>query len=262
MRDNAQHASNGPIAWLTCAQMVAIKYAANFAVDAGQSWYLSVFSVISNRLVWLGSLHRSFFMSSSPTPSRKLSDHVRGAAALVLGFSAACALAQHSGHAAHGSMAAAPAATTASASADAAAVRGAWIRATVEGQKGTGGFMVLTSAKGAELVGVSSPVAGVSELHEMTMDGGVMKMQARASLALPAGVAVELKPGGYHLMLMDLNKTLTVGATVPVALTFKDSAGKTTQQRLDVPVAARAPGQSAAAAKAAEKGHNHGAHQH
>lgn len=130
--------------------------------------------------------------------------------------------------------------------------------------------MKLTSAQASELVGVSSAVAGVGELHEMKMQGGVMKMQARTSLALAAGVAQELKPGGFHLMLMDLKQTLPAGSTVPLVLTFKDASGKTTQQSLNVPVALRAPGQGEKDHKqgvdhhGADKhgGHKHGAHQH
>ena len=72
------------------------------------------------------------------------------------------------------------------------------------GPKATGAFMRLTAAQATSLVRAESPAAGVTEVHEMKMDGDVMKMRAVPSLALPAGKAVELKPGGYHVMLMDL----------------------------------------------------------
>ena len=79
----------------------------------------------------------------------------------------------------------------------------------------TGAFMKITSKDGARLVSASSPVAGVTEVHEMKMDGGVMKMRAlQDGLDLPAGKTVELKPGGYHVMLMDLKSTLTKNGTV------------------------------------------------
>ncbi|WP_431097569.1 copper chaperone PCu(A)C [Polaromonas aquatica] len=124
-------------------------------------------------------------------------------------------------------------------------VEGAWARATVQGQKGTGAFMSLTAKDGAQLVGVSSPVAGVAEVHEMKMEGDVMKMRAVPSLALPAGKKVELKPGGYHLMLMDLKAPLAKDSTVPVTLLFKDAKGAESKLELKLPVATAAPGSAA-----------------
>lgn len=93
-----------------------------------------------------------------------------------------------------------------------------WVRGTVKGQKATGAFMDLSSKAGATLVGASSPVAGVTEIHEMKMDGGVMKMHAIPRLDLPAGKAVPLAPGGYHVMLINLKQPLKSGETVPLTL--------------------------------------------
>ena len=122
-------------------------------------------------------------------------------------------------------------------------VQGAWARATVPGQKATGAFMKITAKDGAKLVSVTSPVAGVAEVHEMKMDGDVMKMRAVAGgLDLPAGKAVELKPGGYHVMLMDLKAPLQKDSTIPMTLTFKDAKGAETKTELTVPVAMAAPG--------------------
>ncbi len=121
-------------------------------------------------------------------------------------------------------------------------VEGAWARATVQGQQGTGAFMDITAAQSMRLVGVSSPVAGVAEVHEMKMDGDVMKMRAVPALDLPAGKTVQLKPGGYHLMLMDLKTPLLKDSTVPVTLRFKNAAGVDSQLELSVPVATVAPG--------------------
>jgi periplasmic copper chaperone A len=120
-------------------------------------------------------------------------------------------------------------------------IEGAWVRGTAEGQSGTGAFMTLTAKEPMRLVGVASPVAGTAEIHEMKMENDVMKMRAITSLDLPAGKAVEIKSGGYHLMLMDLNQTLKYGATVPVTLTFADAQGKQTKQTVQMPVAFRAP---------------------
>ena len=106
-------------------------------------------------------------------------------------------------------------------------VSGAWVRGTVPGQKATGAFMDLKSKAGATLVGAASPVAGVVEVHEMSMDGNMMKMRAVPRLDLPAGKAVALKPGSYHVMLMDLKKPLAKGEMVPVTLKVQGRDGKT-----------------------------------
>lgn len=121
-------------------------------------------------------------------------------------------------------------------------VEGAWARATVQGQKASGAFMKLTASADTKLVSVSSPVAGVAEVHEMKMDNGVMTMRAvDGGLALPAGKAVELKPGGYHVMLMDLKVPLQKDTTIPFTLIFKDAAGKETRTELKLPVSMAAP---------------------
>jgi len=101
-----------------------------------------------------------------------------------------------------------------------------WVRGTVTGQKATGAFMQLKSPADTTLVAAASPVAKIVEIHEMKMEGGMMKMNAVDKVALPAGKAVDLKPGGYHVMLMDLVKPLQDGDTVPLQLTFEDKAGK------------------------------------
>src|SRR5260221_175469 len=87
--------------------------------------------------------------------------------------------------------------------ADAAHVKAdaAWARASVPGQQATGAFMRLTAEEPLRLVGVESPAAGLAEVHEMKMEGDVMRMRAIDGLDLPKGVAVDLKPGGYHVML-------------------------------------------------------------
>ena len=118
-------------------------------------------------------------------------------------------------------------------------VKDAWVRSSVPGQKATGAFMKLTARDGARLVSASSPVAGVTEVHEMKMEGDVMKMRALAGgLELPAGKTVELKPGGYHVMLMDLKAALPKESTVPLTLVFKDAKGAESRVDLKVPVAA------------------------
>ena len=132
-------------------------------------------------------------------------------------------------------------------------VKNAWVRASVQGQKATGAFMQLTASQPTTLVGVASPVAGVAEVHEMKMDGDVMRMRALPNgLALPAGKTVALTPGGYHVMLMDLKATLPKDSTIPLTLTFKNAKGEQSQVELKVPVATTAPG-AAVGAPAAHK---------
>ena len=130
------------------------------------------------------------------------------------------------------------------------------MRASVQGQKATGAFMQLTASQPTTLVGVASPVAGVAEVHEMKMDGDVMRMRALPQgLPLPAGKAVALTPGGYHVMLMDLKATLPKDSTIPLTLTFKDAKGVESRVELKLPVATTAPG--GAAAPAGHAGHKH-----
>ena len=121
-------------------------------------------------------------------------------------------------------------------------VKDAWARATVPGQKATGAFMKLTAKSDSKLVAGSSSVAGVVEVHEMKMDGGVMQMRAvQGGLDLPAGKTVELKPGGYHVMLMDLKLPLQKDTTIPLTLVFKDAKGVETKTELKLPVNAMTP---------------------
>ena len=126
------------------------------------------------------------------------------------------------------------------------AVADPWVRGTVAGQKATGAFMQLKSANDAALVGAASPVAKIVEIHQMKMDGGVMKMSAVDRLPLPAGKPVDLKPGGYHVMLMDLTQQLKEGQNVPVTLTIEDKAGTKTTVEVTAVVKPLAPGAPAA----------------
>lgn len=133
-------------------------------------------------------------------------------------------------------------------------VKDAWVRATVPQQKATGAFMQLTAAKEARLVSASSPVAGVVEVHEMAMVDNVMKMRALPNgLELPAGKTVDLKPGGYHVMLMDLKAEVKEGGVVPVTLVVQGKDGK--KDSIEVKATVRAVNATAAAG-------DHGAMKH
>jgi copper(I)-binding protein len=118
--------------------------------------------------------------------------------------------------------------------------------------------MQLSARADTRLVEVSSPIAGVVELHEMAMEQDVMRMRAvKAGLALPAGKPVELKPGGYHVMLMDLKGPVKAGDVVPVTLVFEGQGGQ--RETLVVKATARPLGNAAAAAPAAA---DHSQHKH
>jgi hypothetical protein len=121
-------------------------------------------------------------------------------------------------------------------------VKDAWVRGTVAQQKATGAFFSITSASGGKLLSASSPAAGVVEIHEMLMDGSTMKMRAVPALDLPAGKAVELKPGGYHVMLMDLAAPLAAGQAIDLTLVVEGKDGK--KETLAVKAPVRALGQA------------------
>lgn len=129
-------------------------------------------------------------------------------------------------------------------------VHDAWVRAAVPQQKATGAFMRLTAEKDARLVAASSPAAGVTQIHEMKIEGEVMKMRHVPGLDLPAGTPVELKPGGYHIMLMDLKQPVAAGADVPLTLVFEAADGQRQTVQVQAPV--RALGAAPA------HGHGHG----
>lgn len=120
-----------------------------------------------------------------------------------------------------------------------------WVRATVPHQSATGAYMKLESPQDARLVSASSPAAGVVEIHEMKMENEVMKMRRVPSVALPAGKGVELKPGGYHVMMMNLKGQMKEGDTVPLTLVVegKDKKRETVEVKAVVrPVNASAGG--------------------
>ena len=124
----------------------------------------------------------------------------------------------------------------------AVSVSNPWVRATVAGQSVAGAYMDITAKANAALVGVASPVAAKAELHVMTMDGGVMKMRPLDKLDLPAGKTVNLKPGGYHVMLIDIKRELKAGERVPLMLTVQDPRGTKSTLQVDAEVRAAAGG--------------------
>lgn len=127
-------------------------------------------------------------------------------------------------------------------------VQDAWVRATVPHQKTTGAFMTLVATQDSKLVAATSPVAGIAEVHEMAMQDNVMRMRHVPEVALPAGQAVELKPGGYHVMLMDLKQQVKDGDVVPLTLTIERKDGR--REQLQVQARVLPLGASGAAAPA------------
>lgn len=118
-----------------------------------------------------------------------------------------------------------------------------WVRATVVQQQSSALFARLTSARGGRLVAARSPVAASVELHEMSMDRGVMRMRALPDgLDLPAGKEVALAPGRYHLMLMDLKRQLRPGETVAVTLVVEGADHKRETVEVQAPVRALGAG--------------------
>jgi copper(I)-binding protein len=118
-----------------------------------------------------------------------------------------------------------------------------WIRATPGGAKIAGGYMKITNT-GKEtdrLIGGTLAAAGRFEVHEMSMEGGVMKMRhLPKGLEIKPGESVEFKPGGYHVMFMDLKQGLKEGATVKGTLVF-EKAGKIEVEYKIGPIGGGAP---------------------
>jgi len=128
-----------------------------------------------------------------------------------------------------------------------------WSRAVPKGAKVAAGYMTIKNM-GTEtdrLVGGSTPVAGRFEIHEMSMDKGVMKMRPLSSgVEIKPGATVELKPSSFHIMMMDLKEPIERGRPFKASLMFEKAGA------VDVEFAVEAVGASAAATQ------EHGAHHH
>jgi len=135
-------------------------------------------------------------------------------------------------------------------------VKDAWVRAVVPGQQGTGAFMTLQASENLTITAASSPWAAVAQIHNMAMEGNVMKMAAVDSLALQSGQALTLKPGGYHVMLMDLKEGFAKLTQLPLTISFKTANGSTQTVTLQVPVMANAPASSSRAGGMDSKDHS------
>lgn len=121
------------------------------------------------------------------------------------------------------------------------AVEAPWARMVLQGQSNSAAYMTLTAREPLTLTGASTPAAGIVEVHEMWMDGDVMRMRAREGVELRAGEPLVLRPGGHHFMLMDLKAAFRPGTVVPMTLQFRDAQGKPRELQVQVPVALAAP---------------------
>jgi copper(I)-binding protein len=102
----------------------------------------------------------------------------------------------------------------------------------------TGGAYLMIDNRGNEpdrLLRVATPAAGAAEIHSMTMEGNVMRMRAVAAVEIPAHATTALKPGGYHVMLMDLKQPLVAGETIPLSLTFAKAGRIDVTARVEPP---------------------------
>lgn len=113
-------------------------------------------------------------------------------------------------------------------------VTDAWVKATVPGQPVAGAYMTLTASEDLKVIGASSPVARVVEIHEMRMVGDVMKMRQLNDITLAKGKSVTLTPGGYHLMLQDIKHQIKAGEVVPLVIVIQDKNAKQYKISFDV----------------------------
>ena len=158
--------------------------------------------------------------------------------------------------------AAAPAKADAETRAGALAIETPWLRATPGGAKVAGGYVTVrnTGAEPDRLTGATLARAGRGEIHAMSTENGVMKMApVEGGLPIAPGGSVALKPGGLHLMFLDLTDGLRAGETVPGTLTF-ERAGAVPVSFTVAPIGAQGPAAQAPGAAAPEAGGH--AHHH
>jgi copper(I)-binding protein len=101
-------------------------------------------------------------------------------------------------------------------------VEDAWMRATPPGAKLAAGYVTIRNAGAADrLVGISSPAAERVETHITMHEGDVARMREVKGYDVPAGGTLELKPGGAHLMFVNIKAPMTEGTSVPATLKFQ-----------------------------------------
>jgi copper(I)-binding protein len=127
--------------------------------------------------------------------------------------------------------------------ADQISVQDPYVRLAPPNAPATGAFMVIRNAgdKDVKVVKADNPVSKVTELHTHLNEGGVMKMRPVSAIEVKAKGEAVLKPGGLHVMLIDLKAPMKEGDTVPLTLTFDDGSTKKVDARVVKPTAAPAP---------------------
>jgi len=121
-------------------------------------------------------------------------------------------------------------------------IRNPWTRATPKGARVAGGYLTIVNRGSAadRLIGGSAPIAGKVEIHEMKIEHGVMRMRPlSAGLEIKPGQTVELKPGSYHLMFMDLRQPLEQGGTFKATLMFERAGAVEVEYRIEAIGASR-----------------------
>jgi copper(I)-binding protein len=121
------------------------------------------------------------------------------------------------------------------------AIASPWLRPSVQGQAATGAYMTLTASEPLTLIGAATPAAGSVELHQMQMDGDVMRMRPVEALALAPNRPLQLSPGGYHFMVLQPKMPFRVGMQVPLTLRLRDAKGAVRTVEVAVPVSVLAP---------------------
>lgn len=110
----------------------------------------------------------------------------------------------------------------------------AWARATVPGMQSGGGYLVISNAGANDrLIAAQASVSEVVELHTMKMEGDMMKMQKVEAIEVPAGKTTELKPGGFHVMFINLKAPLKEGDTIPLRLKFEKAGDVALTMRVE-----------------------------
>jgi copper(I)-binding protein len=140
-------------------------------------------------------------------------------------------------------------------------VQNAWVRPTVGEQDATGAYLTITSQEPLTLVGVATPAAEIAEVHEMKMDGEIMRMRMAERIEIKAGEPLELKPGGYHVMLMALTAPVEAGQEIELSLQFEKADGS----KVEMPVKAIAAENAGGAGHHQSSGDHHhdgGDHKH
>jgi copper(I)-binding protein len=128
-------------------------------------------------------------------------------------------------------------------------------------QDATGAYLTITSQEPIALVGVATPAAEIAEVHEMKMDGDIMRMRMAQRIQIKAGEPLELKPGGYHVMLMALTAPLEAGQEIELSLQFEKADGS----KIEMPVKAVAAQNAGGAGDHHHSGDHHhdgGDHKH